>query len=355
MTPRRRADDDPPSLAEQRPPTPRRGAPTPESEAPERPAGSDPTAPPPRRGASPPETPGPSASVVTAGSPRHAPLRRGLEARPAHASERPATGSPRHAVAEASVPSALHPSHAVPARPARRLRLAYQVGVPVLGVASLMAVQAFTPAPSADAREDVVRVPATAATSGTSTATALGANANGSLSIGGSRIPTSRNRTRPVIRPADAPENLGVADCPVGGSKHATCNQAIAFMVKQMRTQSYAWHDQCLALVGTAYGGIFQRVPRAIDGAMLVKSAGKLHRTDDYRSIPRGSLLWFASAPGQPNQAGHVAVAVGGGMAISNDAPFDDGRVGVVPISYFTTQWGKIFLGYSNPADSRNA
>ncbi len=230
--------------------------------------------------------------------------------------------------------------------------MAYQVGVPVLGVAALMAVQAFTPASSADAR-----VPLAATTSGTSgsTATALGANANGSLSIGGSRIPTSRNRTRPVIRPAYAPENLGTADCPVGGSKHATCNQAIAFMVKQMRTQSYAWHDQCLALVGTAYGGIFQWVPRAIDGAMLVKSAGKLHTTDDYRSIPRGSLLWFASAPGQPNQAGHVAVAVGGGMAISNDAPFDDGRVGVVPISYFTTQWGKIFLGYSSPADSRNA
>ena len=41
-------------------------------------------------------------------------------------------------------------------------------------------------------------------------------------------------------------------------------------------------------------------------------------------------------------------------MAISNDVPYDDGRVGVVPISYFTSEWGKVFLGYSSPADSRN-
>ncbi len=184
-----------------------------------------------------------------------------------------------------------------------------------------------------------------------------GLNADGSLSLNAPRARvsasiTSRAGGRPTLQPFTGPEQLGRGSCPVGGSAHVDCNKAIAFMVEQMKSQTYGWHNQCLALVGAAYGGIFRYVPRAIDAAMMVKASGKLHTTNDYRDIPRGALVWFASSPGQYNQAGHVAIAVGGGMAISNDVFNDDGRVGVVPISFFTSQWGKVFLGYSSPADA---
>lgn len=279
-------------------------------------------------------------TVVTSPGPRHA-----------LGEECPSPGGP----ADTGVPAQSAP------RRAPRLRLAYQAGVPVVAVAALMAVQAFTPAPStASTSVPEAGDPLSVAAPRAGTTTAPGTNADGSLPLSGRRIPgalltSTRSSLRANLGPAVTIKQLGRGECPVGGSKAADCNQAIAFMVAQMTAQSHAWHNQCLALVGTAYGGIFQRVPRAIDAATMVKDAGGLRTAADYRTIPRGSLLWFASAPGQLNQAGHVAIAVGGGMAISNDVPFDDGRVGVVPISYFTARWGKIFLGYSSPADSRNA
>ena len=253
---------------------------------------------------------------------------------------------------------------------APRVKLAYQFGVPVVGVAMLFAVQAFTPAPTSASGaavrsgEALAEVTATGAASpaspimGAASVKGLaGLNADGSLSMNAPRSQvsasiTSRGGGRATLAPLAGPEQLGRGACPVGGTKQADCNKAIAFMVAQMTSQTRAWHNQCLALVGTAYGGIFRYVPRAIDAAMMVKAGGGMHTTNDYRAIPRGSLLWFASSPSQYNQAGHVAIAVGGGMAISNDVLNDDGRVGVVPITFFMSQWGKIFLGYSSPADS---
>ncbi len=250
------------------------------------------------------------------------------------------------------------------ARPeAPRVKLAYQFGVPVVGVAMLLAVQAFTPAPTsvsgATVPSDAVTASPAAPAIGAATVNGIaGLNADGSLSVNAPRSQvsasiTSRSGGRATLAPLAGPEQLGRGACPVGGTKQADCNTAIAFMVAQMTSQTRAWHNQCLALVGTAYGGIFRYVPRAIDAAMLVKAGGGMHTTNDFRAIPRGSLLWFASAPGQYDQAGHVAIAVGGGMAISNDVLNDDGRVGVVPITFFMSQWGKLFLGYSSPADSR--
>lgn len=270
-------------------------------------------------------------------------------------------------------------AHGSPRVAAPRVKLAYQFGVPVVGVAMLLAAQAFTPAPTSASSGDApssdafAAIAPTGAPSAPSSATAsaaaapagsasptrgiAGLNADGSLSVDAPRNRvsagiTSRSGGRPTMAPLAGPEQLGRGACPAGGTKKVDCNQAIAFMVAQMSSQTYYWHNQCLALVGAAYGGIFRYVPRAIDAAMMVKASGKMHTTNDYRTIPRGSLVWFASAPGQYNQAGHVAIAVGGGMAISNDVLNDDGRVGVVPIDFFSHQWGKIFLGYSSPADS---
>ena len=70
--------------------------------------------------------------------------------------------------------------------------------------------------------------------------------------------------------------------------------------------------------------------------------------TTDYGSIPRGAVLWF-DGRNTGNAAGHVVIAIGGGMAISNDAPVNDGRVGIVPISYFVDHWGQTFMGWSPP------
>lgn len=140
--------------------------------------------------------------------------------------------------------------------------------------------------------------------------------------------------------------NLGVGACPIGGSASKTCNQAIAYMVKQMNSGAN-WHNQCLELVDAAYGGGLNRATSAIGAAYVVEARGGMYHTTDFNSIPRGAVLWFKSTPGHGSQMGHAAIAIGGGMSISSDAPVNNGRVGVVPISFFITNWHKTLYGYS--------
>ena len=144
---------------------------------------------------------------------------------------------------------------------------------------------------------------------------------------------------------------LGSGPCPLDGTGQGitTCDAAIAFMGQQMDTGSRGWHRLCLGLVSQAYGGVFVGYPTAYSAALAMQASHLMQpATTDYNAIPRGAVLWFdGNATG--NTAGHVAIAIGNGNAISNDVPVNDGRVGVVPISFFVDNWHQTFMGWSPP------
>ena len=138
--------------------------------------------------------------------------------------------------------------------------------------------------------------------------------------------------------------------CPLGKSSTGVdCNAAIAYAVRQMNSGSRDWHRWCLRLVSVSYGSVYAGIPTAYEGCLLMQRRGLMHApTKDYKSIPRGAVLWYdGNATG--NWAGHVVISVGGGKAISNDVPVTDGRVAVVDISYFEDRWGQRFMGWSAP------
>lgn len=140
--------------------------------------------------------------------------------------------------------------------------------------------------------------------------------------------------------------------CPIdhAGTSGINCNAAIAFATKQMNSGSRDWYRLCLGLVSQAYGSVYAGIPTAYAGALMVQARGHMQPpTTNYASIPRGALVWY-DGRASGNSAGHVAISLGDGMAISNDVPVNDGRVGVVPISYFETNWGQRFMGWSPPA-----
>lgn len=137
--------------------------------------------------------------------------------------------------------------------------------------------------------------------------------------------------------------------CPLGNSDHGTsCNAAIAYAVGRMNDPTDdTWNNGCLRLVTTAYGGQYAGIGNlwAITSARAVQAAGLMQPpTTNYAGIPRGAVLWY-DHPGHP---GHVAISVGGGMAITTDAPRVN-HVGVVPIAYFENTWHETFVGWSPP------
>lgn len=138
--------------------------------------------------------------------------------------------------------------------------------------------------------------------------------------------------------------------CPAGAADNGTtCDKAITYMTQQMDSGSRDWHRWCLRLVSESYGGIYSGIPSAFEAGELVQSRGLMQPpTKDYASIPRGAVLWYDGRV-TGNEAGHVALSIGNGMALSNDVPINDGRVGIVPISFFEDNWGQRFMGWSPP------
>lgn len=144
---------------------------------------------------------------------------------------------------------------------------------------------------------------------------------------------------------------LGSGPCPLDKpAAKVTCDMAIRYMQTQMDNNSRAWHRWCLRLVSLAYGGLYGNIPSAYAGGQMIQAAGQMQpATTNYKAIPRGAVLWYdGSAHG--NSAGHVALSIGDGLAISNDVPVNDGRVGIVPIAYFETTWHERFMGWSAPS-----
>lgn len=138
--------------------------------------------------------------------------------------------------------------------------------------------------------------------------------------------------------------------CPLGkANTGADCNRAISYSLQQMNSGSRAWKRWCLRLVSESYGSVYAGIPTAYQGGLLMERRGLMQKPPkDYAQIPRGAVLWYdGRATG--NTAGHVAISLGGGKAISNDVPVNDGRVGIVDIAYFETNWGQRFMGWSAP------
>lgn len=138
--------------------------------------------------------------------------------------------------------------------------------------------------------------------------------------------------------------------CPLSKASTGTdCNQAISYALQQMNSGSRAWYRWCLRLVSLSYGSVYAGIPTAYEGGLLMERRGLMQKPPkDYAQIPRGAVLWYdGRATG--NTAGHVAISLGGGKAISNDVPTTDGRVGIVDIAYFETSWGQRFMGWSAP------
>lgn len=144
--------------------------------------------------------------------------------------------------------------------------------------------------------------------------------------------------------PADVSAN---GPCPLGNSDTGvSCNRAITYAAAQIGV--YGWNNRCLNLVTLAYGGQFAGIGNlwAITAARAVQAAGLMQPpTTNFAAIPRGAVIWYEGEPGRP---GHVVISVGGGQAISTDAP-NKNTVGVVPISYFSTSWGMPMVGWSPP------
>lgn len=124
------------------------------------------------------------------------------------------------------------------------------------------------------------------------------------------------------------------------------CNQAIAFMEREMNGGSRAWRRRCLALVAQAHGWQASGTSTAFQGAQIEIAAGKM--STDRTRIPRGAIMWW-DGRSTGNSAGHVAIYDGAGYILSNDVPVTDGRVGRVPWTYPEERWGHKWLGWSPP------
>ena len=124
------------------------------------------------------------------------------------------------------------------------------------------------------------------------------------------------------------------------------CNQAVAFMQREMNNGSRAWRRRCLALVAQAYGWQASGINTAFQAAQVQIAAGKMSTDRDH--IPRGAIMWWDGRP-TGNSAGHVAIYDGAGYILSNDVPVTDGRVGRVRWSYPEERWGHKWLGWSPP------
>lgn len=124
------------------------------------------------------------------------------------------------------------------------------------------------------------------------------------------------------------------------------CNQAIAFMEREMNSGSRAWRRRCLALVAQAHGWQASGTSTAFQGAQIEIAAGKM--STDRNHIPRGAIMWW-DGRSTGNSAGHVAIYDGAGYILSNDVPVTDGRVGRVPWTYPEERWGHKWLGWSPP------
>lgn len=195
---------------------------------------------------------------------------------------------------------------------------------------------------SADGTQEIVSSTSTATSNSTSSRSSSSSSASTKTTTT-TKVTSSTTTTKKAVDPATT--------CTLGDSSTGTsCEEAIAFMTKQMDSGGTAWHNLCLGLVSRAYGNVYSGIASASSAAYQIKADGLMHTTTDLDSIPRGAIIWLTNSSG----AGHVVISLGEGKAISSDVPngstgAESGAVGIVDICFFTDTWGQTLIGWSAP------
>lgn len=195
---------------------------------------------------------------------------------------------------------------------------------------------------SADGTQEIVSSTSTATSNSTSSSSSSSSSSSTKTTTT-TKVTSSTTTTKKAVDPATT--------CTLGDSSTGTsCEEAIAFMTKQMDSGGTAWHNLCLGLVSRAYGNVYSGIASASSAAYQIKADALMHTTTDLDSIPRGAVIWLTNSTG----AGHVAISLGNGKSISSDVANgsigqESGAVGIVDISFFTDTWGQTLIGWSAP------
>ncbi len=116
-------------------------------------------------------------------------------------------------------------------------------------------------------------------------------------------------------------------------------DQALAFAKQAVANGDTGWYHRCLAFVAQAYG-LASGSPTATAAYQLARSRGQINTNQDPNI---GAVVYWNTGA-----SGHAALYAGNGMVYSTDIT-GKGRVGLVPISQITKQWGAPYLGWQDP------
>ncbi|MGP4112315.1 lytic transglycosylase domain-containing protein [Streptomyces sp. 4N509B] len=122
-----------------------------------------------------------------------------------------------------------------------------------------------------------------------------------------------------------------------------TCQEAIAAARREARSGDLDWHRLCLAFVAEAYGWRASGEATANAAWNRMLATGLAHHDDPHP--PAGALLFYAT----DDEAGHVALHLGGGEVATNDIVID-GRIDIVPLDDLTEgRWNLTYRGWAPP------
>jgi hypothetical protein len=123
-------------------------------------------------------------------------------------------------------------------------------------------------------------------------------------------------------------------------------NEAAAFLRNEHESGSREWKSLCQSLQRQARG-VPAVYPSALSSAMHTPASERVHKIADLR---RG-MVAYSDHPSDSNPFGHVYFIIGRKKGSVPSDPsgiltwtnLSDGRVGVVPLSYFLNSWGDPF------------
>ncbi|GIG61698.1 hypothetical protein Lfu02_60700 [Longispora fulva] len=119
-----------------------------------------------------------------------------------------------------------------------------------------------------------------------------------------------------------------------------SCSQAVTWAINHKTTSYVAdYYNRCDHIMGLAYGFPASGSTTAYVHWTQVPSAYR-HAGDT--NVPAGGLAFFSGG------AGHVMISIGGGKFISNDI-HGNGTLTETTIAEIKSQWGKPYLGWTQP------
>jgi hypothetical protein len=118
------------------------------------------------------------------------------------------------------------------------------------------------------------------------------------------------------------------------------CQDAIRWALAQQDGPAQ-WYRKCLAFVARAYGYTYSGVGSPYTAREFWLESSRKHPGDP--TPPAGALVFWNGG-----SAGHVALAAGNGMVVSNDIR-GNGTIALVPMAEITTRWHDPYLGWTDP------